>query len=75
MWLADLPPIVRQVIILADDDFSGAGERTACSAAARWLAEGRRVRIVVPPEPGTDFNDMLAGRRHARIAEACDVAA
>jgi len=70
-----LPPIVRQVIILADDDFSGAGERAAYSAAARWLHEGRRVRVVVPPEAGTDFNDMLLGRGHARIAEACDAAA
>jgi putative DNA primase/helicase len=55
-----LPPIVRTVIVLADNDASGAGERAACIAAARWLAEGRRVRIAMPPEPGTDFADLLA---------------
>jgi len=29
----------------------------------------------MPPEPGTDFNDVLLGRAHARIEEARDVAA
>ena len=70
-----LPPIVRQVIILADHDVSGAGERAARMAAARWLAEGRRVRIAMPPEPGSDFNDVLVGRAYAQVMEACDVAA
>jgi putative DNA primase/helicase len=58
-----LPPVVRHVVILADNDRSGAGERAARSAAARWLREGdRRVRLALPPEPGTDFNDLLTGR-------------
>jgi hypothetical protein len=35
---------------------------TARDAAARWLAEGHRVRIATSPEPGTDFNDALTGR-------------
>jgi putative DNA primase/helicase len=70
-----LPPIVRTVIILADNDVSGAGERAARAAAARWLGEGRRVRIALPPEPGTDMADVLAGRGHARITELRDVAA
>jgi putative DNA primase/helicase len=70
-----LPPIVQKVIILADHDLSGAGERVAQIAAARWLAEGRRVRIALPPEPGTDFADVLAGRSSARIVEAHNVAA
>jgi hypothetical protein len=62
-----LPPIVRTVIILADHDVTGAGERAARTAAARWLAEGRRVRIAMPPVPGTDMADVLAGRGHAEI--------
>jgi putative DNA primase/helicase len=69
-----LPPIVRDVVVLADHDISGAGERAARSAAARWLAEGRRVRIALPPEPGTDFNDVLVGCAGARIIEARHVA-
>jgi hypothetical protein len=67
-----LPPIVRHVIVLADHDASGTGERAARTAALRWLAEGRRVRIAIPPGPSTDFNDVLMGRAYA---EARDVAA
>jgi putative DNA primase/helicase len=58
-----LPPIVRAVIILADHDVSGAGERAARTAAARSLAAGRRVRIAMPSQPGWDMADvLLAGR-------------
>jgi hypothetical protein len=70
-----LPPIVRTVVILADHDRSGAGERAAQTAARRWLAEGRRVRIAMPPESDTDMADVLAGRAYARIAEVQNVAA
>jgi len=70
-----LPPGVCNVLIAADNDASGAGERAARDAAKRWLGEGRRVRIATPPEPGTDFNDVLLGRPHARIAESSNVAA
>jgi hypothetical protein len=60
-----LPPIVQHVVILADNDPSGAGERAACAAAGRWLGEGRQVQIAMPPEHGTDFNNLLLGRGHA----------
>ena len=70
-----LPPMVSTIVILADHDRNGAGERAARAAAQRWLAEGRRVRLAMPAEPGTDFNDVLLGRAHARIEEARDVAA
>jgi len=70
-----LPQSIRTVIILADHDENSAGERAARVAADRRLAEGRRVWIVMPPQPGTDFNDVLLGRAYARIAEAHDVAA
>lgn len=69
-----LPPAVRVAIILADHDLNGAGERAARTAAARWLAEGRRVRIAMPPEPDTDFNDILLDRSHAGNRKVCDVA-
>jgi putative DNA primase/helicase len=62
-----LPSIVRNVIILADNDVNGAGERAARTAAARWLSEGRRIKIAMPPEPGTDFNDVLMGRAYAGV--------
>jgi putative DNA primase/helicase len=70
-----LPAIVRAVTILADNDKSGAGERAARAAAQRWLAEGRRVRIAMPPESGTDMADVLSGRAYTRVTEAGDAAA
>lgn len=70
-----LPPEATHVVICADRDASGTGEGAADGAAARWLAEGRRVRIAIPLEPGADFNDVLTGRTAAKINEARDVAA
>src|SRR5262249_24026816 len=48
-----LPPEATNVVICADHDASGTGECAAHDAAARWLAEGRRVRIAMAPEFGT----------------------
>ena len=55
------------VIICADHDASGVGERAARESAARFLAEGRCVRIAMPPRSGSDFNDLLT--RHAQAVE------
>ena len=69
-----LPPEATHVIICADHDASGTGERAARSAADRWLAEGRRVRIAMPPKPETDFNDILTGDTTKAIVETRHVA-
>jgi putative DNA primase/helicase len=60
-----LPREVVEIIIIADHDRSGIGERVAQRASQRFLAEGRRVRFAQPPEPGTDLNDVLLGLRDA----------
>jgi putative DNA primase/helicase len=65
-----LPPEVSHILICADHDTSGTGERFARDAAARWIAEGRRVRVAMPPELGADFNDVLTGHVVAKINEA-----
>ena len=70
-----LPSEATHVVICADHDASGTGQRAAHDAAARWLADGRRVRIAIPPEPGTDFNDILTGGAAANINEASHVSA
>ena len=57
-----LPEAVRDVTILADGDEPG--EDAARDAAARWILEGRNVRIARPPA-GLDFNDLLLGHRAA----------
>ena len=55
----ELPPAAQRVLILADHDASGAGLRAAEASARRLRAQGRDVAIVMPPEEGEDFNDML----------------
>jgi putative DNA primase/helicase len=59
----ELPPAVRHIIIATDNDASGAGQRNALAAYERWAAEGRSVRLKIPPVVGDDFNDVLAKRQ------------
>jgi hypothetical protein len=54
-----LPNDVRGVVIAADNDENFVGQRAAIAACERWRAEGRHVRILLPPNAGTDFNDSL----------------
>lgn len=53
-----LPDEAREIIIAADNDASGTGEREARKAADRFAAEGRKARIIIPDQTGTDFNDI-----------------
>ena len=52
-------PLASDIIIAADHDANGVGQRAAEHAAQRWLVDGRRVRIALPPRVGQDFNDIL----------------
>jgi hypothetical protein len=54
-----LPPSVSEVVVVADHDASGTGERAARKAALRWRAEGRRVCVYMPPQVGEDAADRL----------------
>ena len=55
-------------LILADNDASGAGSRAAEAIASKLKAEGRKVAICMPPEPDTDFNDLLMSEGRAAVA-------
>jgi putative DNA primase/helicase len=55
-----LPPEATRVIVCADHDTHGFGQRAAQDATARWIGERRRVRLAMPPTPDTDFNDLLS---------------
>jgi hypothetical protein len=57
-----LPPEARRVVIAADNDQSGVGLKGGSVAARRWCGEMRRVRIDMPQDAGTDWNDVLVGR-------------
>jgi putative DNA primase/helicase len=58
MCVLRLPEDVREVILCADKDANGVGERAARAAAARFVSEGRKVRIA-KPTGANDFNDEL----------------
>jgi putative DNA primase/helicase len=58
----ELPPEVQNIAIAVDHDENGAGQDAASSARYRWEGEGRKVRRLMPPDPGTDFNDVLLRR-------------
>ncbi len=54
-----LPDTVRKIIIAADHDKCGQGMEAATKAADVWTRQGLKVHIACPPEPETDFNDIL----------------
>jgi putative DNA primase/helicase len=56
-----LPPEAQKILLCADRDRNGIGEKRARAAAIRWVREGRRVRLALPPENFKDFNDALIG--------------
>jgi putative DNA primase/helicase len=56
-----LPPEAQRIVIAVDNDENGVGQAAARDAACLWAAEGRTVRVMLPPTPNTDFNDILIG--------------
>jgi hypothetical protein len=58
----ELPPEIQRVVIVADRDAAGTGQRNAVAAGRRWEAEGHAVRITMPKHVG-DANDVLNARR------------
>lgn len=54
-----VPATVKELIIFADNDRSGTGEKAANALARRMLSEGRKVKILTPPAVGTDWADQL----------------
>src|SRR5262245_38159864 len=57
-----LPRETTHVIICAGPEATGGGRRAARDAAAPLVAEGRRVKLALPPGAGIDFNDIFARR-------------
>lgn len=65
-----LPRVVREIIVAADHDAHGAGERGARDLARRMRGSGVVVRMAMPPTVGADWADLLvastaAGATHA----------
>lgn len=55
-----LPKDIRKADIFADND--SAGLAAASTACLRFRKEGRESEILVPNEPGWDFNDVLTNK-------------
>jgi hypothetical protein len=60
-----LPPEVREVILCADR--GERGESAARQAAKRFIEEKRVAKIVLPPEPHDDFNDVLMAQTRCPV--------
>ena len=54
-----LPLTIREIIIAVDNDESNRGQEAASILTEKLLSEGRRVKRVIPPKIGQDFNDLL----------------
>lgn len=54
-----LPTSVHEVVIAADNDKSGQGQKSSLILAHRLMNEGKKVKRLLPPKIGQDFNDIL----------------
>jgi putative DNA primase/helicase len=52
------PPDVERLMVFGDNDLNHVGQRAAHALAAR-LTRRVDVEVKIPPEPGTDWNDVL----------------
>jgi hypothetical protein len=50
---------VERLVLLADNDSNNAGAIAAEASKRRWLEAGRRVALLMPDRPDTDFNDIV----------------
>lgn len=64
------PPGVREVVVYADSDESFTGQTAAFDLEAKLRDRGLGVRIEIPVNEGTDWNDVLLDRRRRGRAAA-----
>lgn len=70
-----IPPEVEEVTIFADNDIPDkkgrrAGQDAAKALAERLRAEGKKVQVVIPSQPGTDFHDVYLQRQDEAARKA-----
>ncbi|HSW70543.1 MAG TPA: toprim domain-containing protein, partial [Gammaproteobacteria bacterium] len=54
-----LPASISSIVICVDNDKSGRGQEAALVLSRRLVAEGRKVRRIMPDSQGLDLNDVL----------------
>jgi putative DNA primase/helicase len=59
--LAQFPVIdgVSDLVIFADNDSNGTGQKAAAECANRWVLAGRVIKVWTPDTPDTDLNDWM----------------
>ena len=50
---------MRDLVIVVDNDENGTGQEATLFAYEKWAGEGRSARLLVPPNVGEDFSDIL----------------
>lgn len=66
-------PVIPQSRLTGEptNDANGAGQKAAAECKRRWQAAGRSGAVLMPPHPGSDFNDVVLERlAGARAGEA-----
>jgi hypothetical protein len=63
--MASLPVLanVPSLVLLVDNDANGEGQRAAQHCRHTWGGSGRSIVLLVPKQPGHDFNDAVLGRK------------
>ncbi|MBL0187822.1 MAG: toprim domain-containing protein [Candidatus Obscuribacter sp.] len=59
----DMPESVKEVFIFADNDQSGVGKASAEVLAEKLTSVGKVVKIIMPPNIGADWCDVITGAR------------
>lgn len=64
-----VPAPVREILIFADNDANGVGQKAANALASRMRAEGRQVEIYLPTTTGNDWLDEFTHSHQQGVRE------
>lgn len=56
------PEGVKQVVIFGDNDVSSTGQAAAFALSKRLESKGVITQVLIPPDPGTDWNDVFLSK-------------
>lgn len=59
MMAVEIPLTVQTLLIFADNDENRVGETAANTLVQRYSRMGKTVKVILPPEVGLDWNDVL----------------
>jgi putative DNA primase/helicase len=59
------PPEATEIVVFVDNDKNYAGQSAGYALGHRLAAKGKRCSVEMPPDPDTDWNDVLQAERGA----------